>query len=1185
MLCSYGSLGWTYGKQIELKDEWQKIEIEKYEKGNSISICILTCSDKPQKTIFFVDDIKIEKEKISELSSVYVKPLLFEAEDYPGNSKVIKDISASGGAFTEGKRWYWLAKGIPFPLTSKNVFIYLKVWMDDNSENYFYIWAKGNEIYRKKISFEKKWTWIKTGPFNYRQIGKEFNISSNGPSKSAVARLDAIIITTEDLSEEKLNDIEKKYNLITEKGLITLGYTNIPPVIDGNLNDTCWKKSIEVGNFVLINSNTFAREKTKVYLTYDRENLYIGFICEESCLNSVNNQLSEFKKNCKENDNDGIFNDDCVVVLINPENSPNSFYDIFINGNGNVNDAYCKGKNPNELWNSRDKKWNSKANVKTNIDNGKWIVELSIPFSSFGKFPSEGDIWSICLGRIEKFKKETSSWQPMSIGFHNLNDFGYIIFLKDTLGIHTPEIRDFYLGKNKLDFKFDSLTELPLKIETSISFKDKKEIFYNDYIIDKDKEIFSEFDLNKEGDFKIRYRILDPASFTIFYASPVYSLSVKSSLLKVNVRSSYPYRIYLNGEEIKEKGYLLKGENIIGIESKGPLSGEFIVGDFKIPIDETWKFSSKEELNWNKKEFDDRLWKNVEMDGIETKSGGYLRKIILLNHTHFWPNWHKEGLNIAQNSIQQLLWAPTGIENKKLNDYTLVLEIPKELKVIGASGYYKIRRYNVLEGEIIKHEGEEFRKYLIKAESPLNFQKDLKLWQYCAILIECPLYNKKETNIYYYTIAEKGYICEIPQKLKVNILPPVNGKQPKKYIVQLWTGWLSSIDNPAIEEYMLKFLAKIGVNEVCSSTNKICSELNIKKVRLIDFNEWNIDCKPYLKENPQDALVDFKGERRYKPEDARNNQICTTLLLNDTPAWEFVKKSIKGWIEKYNVDHVNWDYESNVFESYISCYCDRCLNEFKKFAKISYDKKLGPEMIKKEYKKEWIEFMNIRMAKLAGKIKNAVKEVNPDIKFSVYSAYQSEYHKEKYGIDWKYLSDKIDFAMCGYGRNEKELKDTLNVLGKTPLVCGELIYPYDEKSEEYPQYATKATLARRATDSTGGFLIYTLAELDGRSFYSIGEISRLISDCEEFFIEHKKDNSLVNVEGISIDDVVVFTSGRKRLIILINESDKEKEAKIENKKIELGMSVYDYYGNKKIEDGRIIRTKILPKDIKVFVIK
>jgi hypothetical protein len=1185
MLCSYGSLGWTYGKQIELKDEWQKVEIEKYEKGNLISIYILTASDKPQKATFFVDDIKIEKEKIPVLSSVDVKPLLFEAEDYPGNSKVIKETIASGGAFTEGTRWYWLAKGIPFPNTLKNVFIYLKVWIDDNRENYFYIWAKGNEIYRQKLSFEKKWIWIKTGPFNYRQIGKEFNISSNGPSQSAVARLDAIIITTEDLSEEELKYIEKKYNLISEKGVITLGYTDVPPVVDGNLNDTCWKNSIEIGNFVLMNSNTFAKEKTKVYLTYDRKNLYVGFICEEDCLNPVNNQLSGFKKNCKENDNDGIFNDDCVVILINPENSPNSFYDIFINGSGSINDAFCKGKDPNELWSSRDKKWDSKANVKTNIDNGKWSVELSVPFSSFGKVPSEGDMWSICLGRIEQFRKETSSWQPMSIGFHNLSDFGYIIFLKDTIGIHIPEISDFYLGKNKLNFKFDTLTKVPLRIETSIGFKDKKEIFYNDYILNKDKEISHEFDLNKEGDFKIRYKILDPASFNIFYASPVYSLSVKSSILKASIKSSYPYRIYLNGEEFKEKGYLSKGPNIIGIEAKGPLSGEFIVGDLKIPIDGTWKFSSKEEVNWNQKEFDDTSWKYVEMDGVQTKGAGYLRKVLLLNYTMFWPNWNKEGLNIAQNSVQQLHWVVEGLENKKLNELTLFLEVPRELKVIGASGYYKIRKYSVIEGDIIKKDGEEFRKYEVKAESPVSFQKDPKLWQDCIILIECPLYNKKTTNFYYYIKSDKGYICEIPQRLKVNILPPVNGKQPKKYVLQLWTGWLSSVDNPLIEEHMLKFLARTGINEICTTTHKIASELNIKRVRLIDFNVWNIDCRPYLKENPEDALIDFKGAKRYKFEDARNNQICTTLLLNDTPAWKFVENSIKEWIEKYNIDHINWDYESNVFESYISCYCDRCLKEFKKFARVPEGKKLTPEVIKKEYKNEWIEFMNIRMAELAGKIRNAIKKVNPEIKFSVYSAYQSEYYKERYGIDWKYLADKIDLAMCGYGRNEKELKDTLIALGKTPLVCGELVYPYDEKSEEYPQYANKATLLRRATDATGGFLIYTLAELDGRTFYSIGEISRLISDCEEFFIEHKKDNTLVNVEGISMDDVVVFTSGRKRLIILINETDKEKEVKIENKKIELGMDVYDYYENKKLDDGKIIKCKVMPKDVKVFVVR
>ncbi|MEM5831214.1 MAG: hypothetical protein QXO40_03365 [Candidatus Aenigmatarchaeota archaeon] len=1183
MLCACGYYGWTYGEKRNLTEEWQKLEIVKYEKGNSLTIAILNTSDKLEKTTIFIDEIKIEKEKIPELPDVDVEPILIESEDYPGNSKIAKDPSCSGGAYTEGARWYWLAKDVSFPMTMKNVYIYFKCWISELSENYFYVYANGNEIYKQKLPTEKEWIWIKSGPFNYKQIGKKFSIGTSGPSKTAILRLDCIIISTKELKEEELNNISKS-KLSQNKGLISIAKTEQAPYIDGILNEKIWENSIEISNFLLVNTKIFAKEQTKVYLTYDTTNLYIGFICEETCLIPENNTLGEFKKNCKENDDDTIFQDDCIVILLNPGNSTDSFYDIFINGNGVINDAFCKGKTPFELWSSRDKSWNSRANVKTKIENGKWFVEIAIPFSSFKTLPSKNDIWGIVLGRIEKHQKETSAWQPIEIGFHNLNNFGYLKFGEYTPQIKLTKFGDFYKGENALKFILNSSKEKEsIRIEVILTYNGgKKEIFYNDYILNKNQEISFDFFLTKGGECLLQYKILDPSTFEIYYISPVYAIDVKSVVLKPDIKSNYGYEIYLNGEKIKEQGYLKVGLNVIGIKSEGDFKGRLKIENFVIPIDETWRFSSVEEKDWYKKEFDDNKWGNAKVvDGVVQK--GYFRKILLVEYTHFWPNWNKDGLNIAQNSIQQLIWVPQGIENKTLKDCVLTLEVPKEFKITGASGYYKIRECELEEGEIIKRDGKEFKKYFIKTSS-LNYQKDLKLWQDIAIFLECPLVDFSQTEIFYYFTAENGYICEIPQKLKVNILPPVNGKQPKKYIIQLWTGWLSSIDNPFLEEQMLKFFTKIGVNEVCTARN-IPEGLNLKKVRLIDFNEWNIDCKPYLEKNPQDALIDFKGERRFNPKDARKNQICTTLLLGNTHAWAFVEKAIKEWVEKYKVDHVNWDYEANVFESYLSCYCEKCLNEFKKFSGIPLDKNLTPELIRKEYKKEWIEFMNMRMANLAGKMRDAVKKVNPEIKFSVYSAYQSDYNKERYGIDWKMLSDKIDLGMCGYGRNIKELEDTLNSLGKTPLVCGELVYPYDEKSEEYPKYASKATLIRRAVDSTGGILVYSLAQLDGRTFYSIGEVSRLIADYEEFFVNHKKNNSLIEVEGISSNDFVVFVYDNQMLIILINETEKERQAKILVKTFNPKMDVFDYYGNKNLGNQQIITTKIPPNDVKVFVVK
>ena len=115
-------------------------------------------------------------------------------------------------------------------------------------------------------------------------------------------------------------------------------------------------------------------------------------------------------------------------------------------------------------------------------------------------------------------------------------------------------------------------------------------------------------------------------------------------------------------------------------------------------------------------------------------------------------------------------------------------------------------------------------------------------------------------------------------------------------------------------------------------------------------------------------------------------------------------------------------------------------------------------------------------------------------------------------------------------------------------------------------------------------MVWTLAQLDGRTFYASAEISRLVADYENLFISHQKDNSLVEVSGISADDVTVFIDGKKRLILLINESKGKKKVKVLNQRFSKKMKVYDYYQKKDMENLEEINTEILPQDVKAFVI-
>ncbi|MFH1905120.1 MAG: sugar-binding protein [bacterium] len=498
----------------------------------------------------------------------------------------------------------------------------------------------------------------------------------------------------------------------SKTGSLMAGKTSVAPQIDGVLNDACWEKSIEGSPFILKNQNKFAKEQTKVYLCYDKDNLYLAFKCEASCLDPVNNQLHAFKKDTLVNDDDKLFGDDCIVILLDTNRDKNTFFDIFINGAGVINDARCGGQNP---WGSRDKTWNNNAKISTRIENGYWVAEMSIPFSSLNTIVKERDSWGVCLGRIEQNKKETSLWQPMETGFHNAKEFGRIVFGKDVPRVSSVKMGNFNRGKNKLTAEIiPQRPNTSLRIETTIKFdKGEKKRAFQDYKLAGKKQLNYDYLLDNDGEFSFQYRILDPATFKVYYRSPLYFADVKSSVLKANIKAESAYKLYVNGEEIEKETPLVKGENIIEIKTEGPIKGEFSVGDFGFTVDDTWE-----------------------------KGKGYLRKVILLNSSRFWPNWEKGGISIAQNSIQQLFLVPEGIKGRTLTDYSFFLEVPEEFNVLGASSYYGWLPVSCKEQGTVKRNKKNYKKYLITTPKSIA-SRNIPSHRFISILVQLPVLKKK----------------------------------------------------------------------------------------------------------------------------------------------------------------------------------------------------------------------------------------------------------------------------------------------------------------------------------------------------------------------------------------------------------------------------------------------------------
>lgn len=176
-----------------------------------------------------------------------------------------------------------------------------------------------------------------------------------------------------------------------------------PALVDGMLNDAIWESSFKTGNFKPISASGQVREKTNASFAYDKNNLYVAFVC---FFKDYQAKLDEIK-----NYGNNVFSKDAVEVFIDPGRT-GLYSHIAVNPAGSVYFANKKGD----------------IKVGVQVFKDRYQVEMAIPFKSMG-FPnpkSMGRDWGINLCRTNMAFKEWTCWSPTLAGFHNSSRFGNV---------------------------------------------------------------------------------------------------------------------------------------------------------------------------------------------------------------------------------------------------------------------------------------------------------------------------------------------------------------------------------------------------------------------------------------------------------------------------------------------------------------------------------------------------------------------------------------------------------------------------------------------------------------------------------------------------------------------------------------------------------------------------------------
>ncbi|HUV05790.1 MAG TPA: carbohydrate binding family 9 domain-containing protein [Armatimonadota bacterium] len=172
-----------------------------------------------------------------------------------------------------------------------------------------------------------------------------------------------------------------RVELATGPEIIQAVKVNTGPVIDGMLDDDCWKVASKVNGFEYLGKVPLV--ETVAYFCCGEEKLYIAFDCKDDRPEEIRAQQ---KKR-----GGSIWNDDLVEVDLDCMHDHRSFYEFAVNALGTQWNSVPGGT-------ASKIEWRGDWKVGTKVNTDGWCAEIEIPFSVL-RYPREQSTFGLVLYR------------------------------------------------------------------------------------------------------------------------------------------------------------------------------------------------------------------------------------------------------------------------------------------------------------------------------------------------------------------------------------------------------------------------------------------------------------------------------------------------------------------------------------------------------------------------------------------------------------------------------------------------------------------------------------------------------------------------------------------------------------------------------------------------------------------
>ncbi len=199
--------------------------------------------------------------------------------------------------------------------------------------------------------------------------------------------------------------------------------TDTPPVLDGKLDDACYKAAARLIGFRDMSSAKLAQVPTECLLARDDNRLYIAFRCTEPEMAGLVAKVTARDA--------PVFADDSVEIFLQPEPGSADYLHFAVNALG----ARFDERKYDTTW---DAEWEATAAR----GEGEWTVEIALPFASLGLTPRTAPTWraNFCRNRPHGGASPLSQWSCTYVGYHVPERFGKVAgFPRKDLARHFVE--------------------------------------------------------------------------------------------------------------------------------------------------------------------------------------------------------------------------------------------------------------------------------------------------------------------------------------------------------------------------------------------------------------------------------------------------------------------------------------------------------------------------------------------------------------------------------------------------------------------------------------------------------------------------------------------------------------------------------------------------------------------------